>query len=398
MEGSSMGSVGDSAPRPVSRGATLQSVFVGIDSLYLVLEYPYRDVFDFWSEIVIDFDNPRLYEGIVFEDFVLKRGAPGYKLSVWQGDARLHMTGRVEEFLTDTANAGQGMGVMLQLGPKWLRAYGDSSFPRLIHNVLAQFAIFLVKEPEHYPCRLNRLDVTLDVLGLPVSAFSIDDWNHGWVGYARKKHFYTSAQTTKLEGLAIGTSAGTVRFKVYDKVAESIKRNSFGFWMSVWGIDASVALGVARFEWSLKVFGGKFVKVRYLPDLTFDTFMDLFNYASHTWGRLCIPQIDDSNKSRWELTPLWAEVERMIKDWSFNYEGIAKREYDFRPDLNDTYLRSVSGWIGGLMARIGLQDRLENPATLDEAVKLLKSSGHSLSEKAQEKWEIWSKLVGGDDK
>ena len=113
------------APRPVSRGASLQRGFLGIDSLYLVLEYPHRDVFDFWLSIVKDLDNQDLYEGIVFEDFVIRKGAQGYPLAIWHGDARLFVTDRVTETLAMTRTAGQGMGVMLQLGPKWLRAYGD---------------------------------------------------------------------------------------------------------------------------------------------------------------------------------------------------------------------------------------------------------------------------------
>ena len=68
----------NTAPRPVSRGASLHAGFLGIDSLYLVLEYPRRDVFDFWLSLVNDLNNPELYEGIVFEDFVIRKGAVKY--------------------------------------------------------------------------------------------------------------------------------------------------------------------------------------------------------------------------------------------------------------------------------------------------------------------------------
>lgn len=384
----------NTAPRPVSRGASLHAGFLGIDSLYLVLEYPRRDVFDFWLSAVGSLDNQDLWDGIVFEDFVIKKGAQGYQLAIWQGDARLFITDRVTETLAMTAQPKQGMGVMLQLGPTWLRAYGDQSYLSLIENVLAQFKVFLIADPENYFCRLNRLDIALDVIGLQVASFSVDDWRNGWVGYAHKKHFYDSTSSGGLEGFAVGTSSGTVRFKVYDKVAESQKRNSNGFWRSVWGLDENDPRDVARFEWSIFPFKGHFGGLRYLTDLSLETLLDLLNYVSLKWGRLCIPQADQ-NKARWELAPLWIEVRRMIEEWSFNYQGVAKRSYDYRPDLNEGYINSVSGWIAGFMARVGIEHGSESPADVADALKLLNSNYKSLSDKAQEKMAVLSRLIGG---
>ena len=126
---SQVGAQADLAPRPVSRGAVLQNGFLGLDSLYVVLEYPAADVFQFWRSFIGDLDNARLHGGIVVDDFVVRRGANGYKLSVWDGDARLFLTDRVESLLAGTDAEGQGMGVMLQLGPKWLRENGDILTP-----------------------------------------------------------------------------------------------------------------------------------------------------------------------------------------------------------------------------------------------------------------------------
>lgn len=83
--GSQVGAQADLAPRPVSRGAVLHTGFLGLDSLYVVLEYPAADVFQFWISFVDDLDNARLHSGIVVDDFVVRRGANGYKLSVWDG-------------------------------------------------------------------------------------------------------------------------------------------------------------------------------------------------------------------------------------------------------------------------------------------------------------------------
>ena len=97
--------------------------------------------------------------------------------------------------------------------------------------------------------------------------------------------------------------------------------------------------------------------------------MDLLNYVSLRWGRLCIPHPDDKNKARWELAPLWIEIRQMIEEWSFNYEGQAKRSYEFRPDLSEAYLQSASGWIAGLMARLGIENGTDHAASLRRSTR-----------------------------
>lgn len=395
---SHIGGSAELTPRPVSRGVKLQLGYFGLDSLYLVLEYPRRDVFDFWAQIVGDMSDRRLYTGIPFEDYLVRRGGLGYKLSVWDGDARLFITDRVDDELSNSAQVGQGMGVMLQLGPKWLIQYGDVvNSERLRQHIYAQFVLFGIKNPETYPIRLNRLDIALDMIGLAVADFSLDQWRAGWVGYASQKTFHDSADTGKLEGLSIGSSEGAIRFKVYDKVAQSLKIGASQFWRSVWALAADEFPAVARFEWSIKPYGARFVKLRYLADFTFDGFMELINYASLRWGRLCIPSPDDSNQSRWELDPLWAELRRLIDEWRFNFEGCAKRDYHFKPDLNDAYLSTAAGWIGGLMARLGIDQGGERPASVVDALTRLESEGHFLTDKAYKKWAVITKLVGGGE-
>ncbi len=389
-----VGDENDDTSRPVSRDVKLQSVFLGLDSLYIVLEYPHSNVFDFWSTHITDFHDPRLYEGIPFEDFLIRRGGLGYKLSVWDGDARLYLTDRVGDNLKGSDSDGQGMGVMLQLGPKWLHLFGDIlSARRLQNNIFAQLIAFGVQSPENFPVRLNRIDIALDVLGLRVIDQKIDEWRDQWVGRAQQKHFYDS-RSGKLEGFAVGSSSGAIRFKVYDKVAESKKRGTSRFWRSAWGVSEDEDIAVARFEWTIKAYGGRFKGMRYLSDFSFHGFMDLLNYASLKWGRLCIP--DGGNQTRRDLAPLWIEIRRLIEEWTFNYDGIASRDYDFRPDLKKAYLKSVSGWLAGLMARAGIEQRKDKPITLTEMIKLLRAEGLSPSEKAKRKWDILTKLLTDD--
>jgi hypothetical protein len=386
-------------PRPVARGLELQVGFLGLDSLYLVLEYPHADVFQKWaSAINNDVNDVRLNEGIPHDDMVIRRGGLGYKLSVWDGDARLFITNRVEEKLIGTSAEGQGMGVMLQLGPKWLRQFGEAFAPNIMKgNILGQFILFGIKDPETYQIRINRMDITLDVLGLAIGTFSLDEWMNHWIGYATQKHFHVSSQTGRLEGLSIGTSGGSVRFKAYDKVIESTKRGTSRFWRSVWKLGDEELVPVTRFEWTIKCYAARFANLRHMSDFTFEKFLALLNYVTLKWGSLRIPQGDDTNQTRWPLAPLWVELRRLIDDWSFNFEGYARRDYDFTPDLNDAYLRSLAGWLAGLQVRAGLEDDSDGPASLARGLSVLAKEGYTpldIQKKAEEKWAVWSRLAG----
>lgn len=382
-------------PRSVSRGSKLQVGFLGLDSLYLVIEYPNRDIYDFWVGGVDKLDDLKYSDGIEYKGRVLRRGLIGYKLSVWDDDARLLLTDRVADEVGDNGN---GMGMMLQLGPKWLRRYGDGSIKNLKLNILGQLIAYAVNNPEQYPIRLNRLDIALDVLGLDTESFTIDTWRKHWVGYAKKKSFHISAENGELEGLTIGSSSGAIRFKVYDKVAESKKRGSSQFWRSVWNVDEEHDIKVARFEWSIKCFEANFAQIRYLNELNYEDILKLLNYASLQWGRLCIPQANDTNQTRWPLDPLWLEIRQLIRQWNFNFDDTAKREYDYRIDLKPEYLRSIAGWLAGLQVRVGLHTKKEEPASFSEAMYLLKEHGHSvdlIKKRADQKWRVASKLTGG---
>lgn len=386
----------DGDPRPVSRGSNLRAIFLGLDSLYVVLEYPLKDVYLRWSESVADLHDVRLAAGIPVDEYVIRRGGLGYKLSVWDGDARLWITDRVDEDLTGTSAEGQGMGVMLQLGPQWLAKYGNIANTRkLIANVFDQFAIFGIREPAKYPARLNRIDITLDVEGLNVKEISIDEWRRGWVGYAKQKRFHDSPLDGQLEGFSIGSAEGAVRFKIYDKVAESAASGKSRFWRSVWGLPDDTDAVVGRLEWSVRAYSASFASLRYVTDLTYLKFLELLNYVSVKWGRLCVPQAD-TNRSRWQVAPMWAATLAMIDEWTFDYDEQAKRQYEMRPDLKPSYVKFIAGSLGGLMARIGIEERDDGPASLFDAISFIEGEGLSLTRKAHDKWNVLSKLVTKD--
>lgn len=393
-------------PRPVSRGLKPVIGFIGIDSLYLVVEYPHADIFERWSVAVKDFADPKLHEGIAYEGLVLRRGGLGYKLSVWDGDARLLITDRVNDKLEDTPSEGHGMGVMLQLGPQWLRQFGEHeglfAENRLKRNIAGQLMLFGMEAPEKHRARINRMDLTIDLLGLDVQSLSLDEWRANWVGYAKPKGMYFCAKTGAIEGFAVGTSQGSVRFKVYDKVAEARRLGKYGFWRSVWGLPKPEEgqdlpeVPVARFEWSVRCYQARFANLRYLEDLRFDRFVALLNYVSLKWGRLCVPRGDEDHKANWPLAPVWALLRELVDDWSLHDERVAVREYVFDPDIKEEYLRFVSGTLAGLQVRVGFDRGKDGPASLAQVLSYLHQEGHTMeeiAERAARKWEVFSGLA-----
>lgn len=381
-------------PRTVSRGLEIQPVFLGLDSLYLVVEYPNIDVYRYWSSFVPNGFDKRLFDGIPQDNVLIRRGALGYKLSVWHGDARLFLTDRVEDSLVKTNEQGQGMGLMLQLGAKWLCQNADLSSQEALSGAIFELLrLFKVPQPELYPMRLNRIDIALDVIGINISDFSMDEWQHGWVGRASVHGFYIDSTTRTLSGFDIGTSQGAVRFKAYDKVLQSIKDKDSFFWFSVWDLTSMPKSGITRFEWSIKPHNAQFVGMQYLSEYSFDGLRELINYVTEKWGRLCIVQ-QTEKRTRWETHPLWVRIRRiMVEEWDIDHVGMAKREYHISPDLNPEYLNSVTGWLAGLMARIAIEKGYDQPADVIEALVLAEKQSKPVEIKAREKLSILSKLA-----
>ncbi len=398
------------SPLPVSRGLNLLSHigFLGIDSLYLVLEYPHLDVFEQWSKPISDFTDPQLHEGIAYEGFVLRRGGLGYKLSVWFEDARLFITDRVNDKLEGTSAEGQGMGVILQLGPLWLRKYGDVLADKTFkENITGMFMLFGIQKPNDFNIRINRMDITVDLVGVDIDDLPVDRWRKHWVGFAKPKTMHFKSKTGGVEGFSVGSSQGSVRFKIYDKVAEAQKIGKYRFWRSVWGLpdltdddetpeeEADTPIPVTRFEWSVRCYRARFINLRYLADFTYDRFMALLNYATMRWGQPRVPTAD-TNSTRWPIDPTWKQLTDLIDAWYFGYDETAKREYVFEPDINDHYLRFVSGTLAGLQVRVGFDKGKQEPASLAQALSFLTREGHSIQDimqRAEDKWQVFSRLA-----
>ena len=253
-----------------------------------------------------------------------------------------------------------------------------------------------MKHIELYPIRLNRVDVTVDIAGLDFQTLQVKHWMNDWVGASSLRAAYRDPKSGHLEGFQVSTSAGDVMLRIYDKVFEAAQQRKLDFWRSVWGHGEDELLPVTRFEWPIRCYRADFEGINYLPDLTYDAFLRLLNYVTQKWGRLCIPKPSDSNKSRWPLDPLWEQLLNLIAEWSFNYDQVAKREYTYTPDINYDYLNQLTGWLGGLMARVGIKEDKGGPVSLARALSYMHKRGFELQEiddKAQEKWDVMARLL-----
>ncbi len=293
------------------------------------------------------------------------------------------------------------MGMMLQLGPKWLHQFGRAFAPNsLRRHVQGQLTWFGMELPDRYPMRINRLDIALDVLNLAVSTFSIPDWLEGWVGYAKPKDFHFDSRSGKMTGFHVGSYKGNTSLKVYDKVLESQQGGDSRFWRSVWDVGEDEDVDVTRFEWTFRCYAGRFARMRYLADFSFEKFLGLLNYAAWIWGSLRIPQPGDTSKHRWPYAPLWLDVLRFIDDYSMHAEDLVRPVYHLSPDIKPDYLNSLAGWLAGLQAREAVEKGKDGPVSLAAALSRMAQEGYTIDdimERAWKKWQVFSRLARGHD-
>lgn len=351
---------------------------VHLDTLYLLVKYPKMDVFKNWYSKVENIEHRLLKRGIVNGDFVIKGGASCYKVSVWQHDARVFLTDQVDEKIGD----GKGSGAWLQLGSKFL-IHNMKNLHQAVNEFLAAVGI-----TGDYPIKINRLDVAIDLLGVNLDDGDLNLWRRGWVGRSKMSGMHFNSRTGSLETVNIGARGSAVYLRIYDKVAQATQEGDIEYWRDVWQ-DYEGA--VTRVEWEIKPDEGNFGKD--LQDFSLFnggfTIIELLNYLVD-WGRLCVPNPNDSNNRRWEDTELWKRVKAAVIDFSLGHDFPISRHGKEFHGVSDGYIKFLSGTISGGMARLGLEN--PNMVTMLEG---LSKNGHgleSIQKTAKQKASLFSKL------
>lgn len=352
---------------------------IHLDTLYLIVKYPRQDVFQKWYRQVKDVDYRLLKEGIVSGEFVIKSGASCYKVSVWQHDARIFLTDQVDEKLGE----GKGMGIWIQLGAKFLihhMGHLQSAVKELLE------AVGVVGD---YPIKINRLDVAMDLFGVNMQEQDLNLWRAGWVGRSKVSSNFFNSRTGALETINIGARGSAVYLRIYDKLAQANKEGDIEYWLDVWKSNPSA---VTRIEWEIKPKKGGFVNdLQDFSLFTGFTFIELLNYLLD-WGRLCIPNPDDSNNRRWHDALLWESARALAAEFSDGVDWAVSRHGKEFHGVSKAYIKFLSGTISGGMARFGLGIDKPNMVSLIEG---LAKNGHELAGiqiKALQKAKIYSKL------
>lgn len=345
--------------------------------MYLFVNYPKRDVFDYWYKFVKDRDSRIVKQGIVVDDYVVKGGSSGYKVSVWQHDARVFLTDQVDE----KCGEGKGMGAWVQLGPKFLLASINN-----LHDAVREFLIGVGITKDIYQINITRIDLAVDLLGVVMKDQVIQFWQTGWVGRSKISAILSNSRSGDLETLNIGSRRSPIFLRIYDKVAQSAKEGDYAYWKDVWkGFEGPVT----RIEWEVKPKDGNFSDD--LKDFSlFNGFSirELANYLLD-WGRLCVPSPDDSNRNRWKDSPLWEELRGLVLLWCEEVTWPTSRFGKEFHGVSPAYIKSVSGTISGAMARLSVKD-----PSMYGLFEGLEEHGESLEKinfKAKKKAEIFKR-------
>ena len=311
--------------------------FFSVDTLYFTVKYPHADIFNKWNLYVEGVDHRKLKQGIPVNDFLITTGASGYKISLRRHDARVFLTPDVD----DKRGEGKGMGIWVQLGPKYLA----ENFNRLQSSVWSLLREIGLKGK--YPTRITRVDLALDLFGVSMQEQNLDDWKQGWVGRSKVSAQYFNSRTGDLETINIGSRKSSVFLRVYDKIAQSIKDDDLFFWFEVWKQKPEK---VTRIEWEVKPNKGNFDNTV----LDFSTFAgftayELMNYLLD-WGRLCVPIENDTNRNRWPESELWKQARKVATQWTHDLGKVSRVKQDVKP-WSEAYATQLVGMIAGGMAR-----------------------------------------------
>jgi len=147
--------------------------------------------------------------------------------------------------------------------------------------------------------------------------FSFDYWishvdftQDSFVSLSAKDGHYREHQRSQ----TFDFGRGDAKLRCYDKIAEIEQQSGKVFFFDLWGVRERVW----RIEWQIRKELLKRFGVRSLSGLE-DQAGDLLHYLSTTHDTLRVAS-SDSNRSRWPLHPLWADVQQ--KADSFGRQGV----------------------------------------------------------------------------
>lgn len=233
--------------------------------------------------------------------------------------------------------------------------YGASA----LHRRFLDWATSVGYQP-FLPERLSRVDFTFDYQ-IPVIDFNEDNFV---TSTAKDKQFrkHRKVQT-------FGFGEGDVVLRVYNKVDEIQEKSAKTWFFDLWGCSENVW----RIEWQIRKAWLRTFGIRTFADLEErqgDLLRVLVN--DHTTLRI---QTEDSNRSRWPVHPLWADLQARVAQM----DGLGVvRELDMLALLKEREARmaiSVYGYLKRFGAIQGIK-RNTPEIGFEESVEALRQHLH----------------------
>lgn len=147
---------------------------------------------------------------------------------------------------------------------------------------------------------VSRLDLFVDFVSpVPLDSLSSGDW----VSRAKDRHQHWDGLICT--GWSIGK--GKLMARLYDKTLE-IKKSGKVYLYELWKQQGWDGVSpVYRLEFQFRNEALRELKYNRYPDIL-EALGGLWRYAMMDWLRLCIQNLDDQTRSRWETHPLWAHL------------------------------------------------------------------------------------------
>lgn len=349
-----------------------------LDTLYLTCKYPKNDIFNRWFVFANGVDKHALKNGIAVDNFVVRSGANGYQISLWQHDARIFLTDETDE----KRGEGQGMGIQIQLGSKFIIEHMNelqSAVSRLLKEIGVR---------KYYPINVTRIDLAIDLFNVAMVDQDLEEWRNNWVGRAKVSKTVFNSQTGDLETIYLGSRKSAIYVRVYNKFVQAIKEGDIIYWWDTW--NQKDLENVTRVEWEVKLKRGNFSDdLTDFAQLNGFALRELLNYLI-TWGRLCIPDETNKNRSRWQSAPIWKLIEEIVFDWSDGVTWPTSRYGKQFKGVSEAYIKQLAGNISGGMARLG--GDANTIATMLEKMGEHGEGLERLQAKAKTKASIYKKL------
>ena len=211
-------------------------------------------------------------------------------------------------------------------------------------DLLAVLNVLGVMESQ---AKVSRIDLFVDF----ASTDNMESWHrNAWVTRSEKINQY--AVKVEFSGWSIGMGS-TMAARLYHKMLEVFTSNKY-YLIPLWvdaGWDSEAPVWRLEFEFKRVILAQFDVQAL---STCISNLNGLWSYATTEWLKLTIPNETDTNRSRWDIHPLWVHISSVDFETS---GGALSREFTAQRVPSDQRLFDYGfSAISSYMAREGIID------------------------------------------